>query len=127
MKRALMQVYAVRSDEAVSLYQDAFSAQLTSSYPNEDGTLFHAELDLGGQILAVAERRAPYGIEGEAAPGNVMQFGLEFGEGQEAALRHAYETLLPGAQVRFPLAPCEYSPLMADLTDRYGVHWCLFV
>lgn len=122
-----MQVYATPGNEALSLYQAAFSAQITCNYPHADGTLFHAELDLGGETLAVSERRAPYGIEGDAAAGNTMEFGLEFGQEQEAALRHAYETLLPGAQVLFAPAPCDYSPLMTDLIDRYGVRWCLFL
>lgn len=127
MKRALMQVYATHSDQAVSLYHEAFDAKLVSSYRNEDGTFFHAELDIDGETLAVAQRRAPYGIEGDAAAGNSMQFGMEFGQGQEAALRHSYETLCQGAQILFSPGPCEYSPLMADLIDRYGVRWCLFL
>lgn len=27
----------------------------------------------------------------------------------------------------FPLGPCYDIPLMADLIDRYGVHWRVFV
>lgn len=25
------------------------------------------------------------------------------------------------------LAPCEFSSLMADFIDKYGIRWCLFV
>ncbi|HBE85720.1 MAG TPA: hypothetical protein DDW53_10305 [Lachnoclostridium sp.] len=83
MKRSMMQAYVTRSDEAVALYQKAFDAALISSYPNSDGTYYHAELDIQGEILAVAE------INSEA--------------------------------------PCQFSPLMTDFIDKYGIRWCLFV
>lgn len=127
MKRGLMQIYAAHSDRAVPLYQEAFGGTLISSYPNEDGTFFHAELDVGGVILAVSERRGTYAIEGEAVAGNTMEFGLEFGQGNEAQLRHAYETLKTGAKTIFPLGPCAYSPLMVDFIDQFGVRWSLFI
>jgi len=75
MKRSMMQAYDTRSDEAVALYQKAFDAALISSYPNSDGTFFHAELDIQGEILAVAERNSEYAIIcEETVTGNVMQF-----------------------------------------------------
>ena len=128
MKRSLMQAYVKRSDEAVPFYQKAFDAQLVSSYPNSDDTFFHAELDIQGQILAVAERDSEYAIKGdEIITGNIMQFCLEYGEGNEEMIKKAYEVLKIGAKILMPLAPCEYSALMADLIDKYGIRWCLFV
>ena len=81
-----------------------------------------------GQVLAVAERNSAYAIAGEeAVTGNVMQFCLDYGEGGEERVTRAYNTRREGATLLIPLGPCEYSPLMADLIDRYGVRWCLFV
>lgn len=128
MKRSMMQAYVTKSNEAVALYQRAFDAVLISSYPNSDGTFFHAELDIQGQILAVAERNSEYAIKGEeAVTGNVMQFCLHYGEGNEDLVRKAYEILKVDATILIPLASCEYSSLMADLIDMYGIRWCLFV
>jgi PhnB protein len=128
MKRSMMQAYITRSDEAVALYQKAFDAVLISSYPNEDGTFFHSELDIQGEILAVAERNSEYAIIGEeTVTGNVMQFCLHYGEGNEEKVRKAYEVLKTDAKILMPLAPCEYSSLMADFIDKYGIRWCLFV
>lgn len=128
MKRSMMQAYVTRSDEAVAFYQKAFDAALISSYPNSDGTFYHAELDLQGEILAIAERNSEYAIIGaEAITGNVMQFCLHYGEGNEDMVRKAYEVLKTGAKILMPLAPCDFSPLMTDLIDQYGVRWCLFV
>lgn len=123
MHRSMLQTYARGSDKAVALYQRAFDAALVSAYPNEDGTYMHAELDVYGQILAVAEAEADAPVEA----GTTMQFCLDFGEGKEALVRKAYEVLAEGARVLYPLGPCSYSPLMADLIDRFGVRWCIFV
>ena len=123
MYRSMMQVYVKGSDRAVVLYRKAFDAGLAVSYPNADGTFMHAELDVYGQIMAVSE--APDGEEG--ITGNTMQFCLHFGEGNEMQVRKAYETLKEGARIQYPPSPCEYSPLMFDLIDKYGVRWCIFV
>ena len=123
MKRSMFQTYVRGSDEAVKLYQAAFDAQLLDSYPNPDGTYYHSELDVYGQILAVSE--AAPGMA--PAAGNTMQFCLHFEPADEALVRRAYDVLKEGAELVFPLGPCDYSPLMADLIDRYGVSWCIFM
>lgn len=128
MKRSMMQAYVTKSNEAVALYQKAFGATLISSYPNSDGTFYHSELDIQGEILAVAERNSEYVIIGEeTVTGNVMQFCLHYGEGNEDMVWKAYEILKTDSKILIPLAPCEFSSLMADLIDKYGIRWCLFV
>lgn len=121
MKRSMMQIYVRGSAEAVELYQRAFRAEILELYPDGNGGYAHSELDVQGQILAVSELRA------ETIPGNTMQFCFHFGEGGEENVRHAYEILKEGGCIDFPMGPCEYSPLMFSLTDRFGVCWCLFV
>ena len=127
MKRSMMQAYVTRSDEAVALYQEAFDAALLCSYPNEDGTFFHAELDIEGEILAVAEQNPEYLMNGETVTGNAMQFCLHYGEGNEEKVQKAYEVLKMDAKILVPLAPCEFSSLMTDIIDKYGIRWCLFI
>lgn len=123
MHRSMMQVYVKGSDRAAELYRRAFGAELVVSYPHEDGTYMHAELDVYGQILAVSEA-----LSGEIrVTGTTMQFCLHFGAGQEARVRQAYDALRDGAEVLYPLGPCEYSSLMVDLIDPFGVRWCIFV
>ena len=38
--------YVQRSDKAVELYQKAFNAKIIDTYPGDDGTYYHAELDI---------------------------------------------------------------------------------
>lgn len=122
MLRSMMQIYVKQSDKAVECYKQAFDAELVSSYPNEDGTFYHAELDVYGQILAVSEANTEH-----SNTGNVMQFCLHFGEGKESFVTKAYDVLKDGAEILYPLGSCEYSPLMVDLIDKFGVRWCIFV
>ena len=128
MKRSMMQAYVIGSKEAVALYQKAFDAILISSYYNEDGTFFHSELDIQGNILAIAERKSEDTIHSEkTVTGNVMQFSLHYGEGNEEKVKKVYEVLKEDATILIPLAPCEYTSLMVDLIDKYRIRWCLFV
>ena len=121
MLRSMMQIYIKGSVEAVEIYQKAFDAELVNETKNEDGSYLHAELDVFGQILAIAEARD------KRIFGNTMQFCFHFGEGKEEIVKKAYEILKDGAQIEFPLGPCFFSPSMFGLTDKFGVNWCLFV
>ena len=121
MKRIMMQVYVNGSVEAVELYQKAFNATLNNDVRNNDGTFLHAELDVCDNIIALSE------TDTEKIPGNTMQFCFHYGEGNEEAVKNAYNVLKEGSQVIHPLGPCFYSPCMIDFIDKFGVHWCLFV
>jgi uncharacterized glyoxalase superfamily protein PhnB len=88
--------------------------------------------------LAVAE--SSYGLEftgnnpcpvsfkpgSERNPGNTMQFCLHFGEGNSDKVRQGYEMLKEGSLILYPLGPVNFSPLMVDFVDPFGVRWCLF-
>jgi len=123
MHRSMMQVYVKNSNEALEFYKKAFDAEVLGVYPNSDGTLAHSELDVYGQVLAVTE------LDNDSTvTGNTMQFCLHFGEGKEDVVKKIYDVLKEEAQ-KFdcPLGPCEWSPLMASLIDKFGVRWCIFV
>jgi aminoglycoside 6'-N-acetyltransferase I len=123
LRRSLMQIYVKDSAEAVAQYRKAFDAELQCAYPGPRCGYLHAELDLGGQILAVSEAEG----DGEPEPGGTMQFCLHFLPGEEDRVRGAFAALQPGSRVLHAPGPCDYSPCMADFIDRYGVRWCLFV
>ncbi|WOO36334.1 VOC family protein [Anaerocolumna sp. AGMB13020] len=122
MYRSMMQVFVKRSAQALEFYQNVFDAVLICSYYNEDGTLMHSELDVFGQVIAVSE------LEKEnTVSGNTMMFCLHFGEGKESIVQKIYDSIKDGANIINPLSKCDYSPLMADLIDKFGVRWCIFV
>ena len=96
-------------------------AKLVCSHSNDDGTIAHAELDIFGQILAISESD-----QKETITGNSMQFCLHFGEGNEELVRRIIDNLSDGGEILYP-GPVEWSPLLTDLIDKFGVHWCIFV
>ena len=122
MKRTLMQIYVKDSIEAVEFYRRAFDAALVADHKNESGTYYeHAELDVFGQILAVAEDL------GDRPNGNKMQFCLHFGNDEKDKVTRAYDILMENAEsIDHPLGYCSYSPHMASLIDKYGIYWCIF-
>lgn len=128
MLRTLMQVYVKGSVEAVALYQKAFDAVLMSDYRNDDGSFYHSELEIGNQILAVAE--ASYAgafAQKDRMSGNIMQFCLHFREEELDLLKKAYELLRIEGQILVPLGACDYSACMTDFIDKFGVRWCMFI
>ncbi len=121
MLRSMMQVYVKGSIEAVNIYQKAFNAEILCLYPNDNGGYMHSELNAHGQIIAVSE------LTDNHVSGNTMQFCFHFGDGGEEHVKNAYEVLKDRATICIPIGPCDYSPCMFSLIDKFGVYWCLFV
>lgn len=122
MNRSMMQVFVKCSDKALEFYQNVFEAKVLCTYPNSDGTLMHSELDIFGQIIAVSEL-----IDENVIIGNTMMFCLHFGEDKEPIVQKIYDALKDEAIIISPLGPCSYSSMEADLIDKFGVRWCIFV
>jgi PhnB protein len=124
MKRILMQVYVKNRAEAFEFYKNVFNADVGFCDKDKNGNIIHAELKMCGQYMAVGEY---YYEPKEIVIGNTMQFCLHFDKGEEDIIKRAYETMQIEGNVITPLGPCFFSPYMADLIDKYGVHWCLFI
>ena len=122
MYRSTMQVFVKGSDKALEFYKKVFDANLLCTFPNEDGLLMYSEIDIYGQVMMISEL-----MEDNVVTGNTMMFCLDFGEGKESIIKKIYDVLKNEAEIIAPLAPCDYSPLMADLIDKFGVRWCIFV
>jgi len=93
-------------------------------YDNSDGigTIYHSEIEAYGQILMVTEL-----IEENTVTGNSMMFVMQFSEGEEDTVRKIYDLLKDEANIICPLCSCDYSPLTAELIDKFGVHWNILV
>lgn len=124
MLRSMMQIYSKGSVEVVELYIKAFNATLGYNVKSSDNSFYHAELDICGHTVAIAETSD---INKKWITGNTMQFCFHYGEGCEDKVKQAYEVLKDDGKILFPLGPCEFSPLMTDIIDKFGVRWCLFV
>jgi len=118
-----MQIYAKGSGEAVRLYQKAFDAALnTFGAPPDAQEYTHAELDVYGQIVAVAEARGK-----QRKAGRNMQFCLQFDLDEQDKVTKAFEVLQRGAKEVYPPDSCDWSPYVAGIVDKFGVSWCIYV
>jgi len=117
----MMQVYIKNSAQAVPFYRDAFGAKVICCHDNADGTIAHAELDVFGQVLALCESE-----HNEPITGNTMQFCLHFGAGNEEFVQKIINKLSDGGKIVFS-GSVDWSPLVADIVDQFGVRWCIFV
>lgn len=125
MKRSMLQAYVSNAKEAIALYQSAFGATVLEVVPAPEGDkVLHSELDLFGQIFAVADRIPEAGREDST--GNIMQFCLHFAPEEEHLVRKAREVLKQEGRELVPLGRNVYCGLMTDIVDKFGVRWCLF-
>lgn len=123
-------VYVSNSLEAVPLYMEAFGLTLGYHAKNEDGTFWHAELERDGAVIfAVSESRNEalakliLQLPPEAHP--TIGIGMNFET--EAEVKKAYDMLKSGGKVLYPMAAVPWSTCSAEVIDKYGVNWCIYV
>lgn len=114
-----LQLYLKNCDGAIELCQKAFDATVNAIYRDESNLIAHAEISIFGQCVAFMEQKS------DCIIGNTMQFCFYFGKGEEQIIEKAYDALKEGATIELPLGPCEWTPLIFCLVDKFGVNWLL--
>ncbi len=119
--------YVKNTLEAVDFYKDAFGMTLGYNAKHPDGTYLHAELQKGDRtIFAVSENddtRIAQSMLGARQP--TMSCGVNLDN--EEQLQHAFNVLSEGGHVIRGVGSLPWSPLSADVVDKFGVCWYLFV
>lgn len=120
-------LYIKNSVEASKFYMDTFGLKLGYNARNDDGSYLHAELLRGeDSIFAVSENKdeeiARSMLESERP---TMSYGINLDNDDELA--HAYKILADGGHILRELGALPWSPASADLVDKYGVCWYIFV
>ncbi len=119
-------LYVRNSELAAKTYCEAFGMTVGYHALRDDGTYLHAELEKDGCGFAVSESgdaEAARAVLEARQPVTSLGLSLESDE----ALRRAYRVLSEGGRVLRELGPLPWSPLSADLVDRFGVCWYLYV
>lgn len=123
------QAYVKNSIEAAKMYCEAFGAEITRAFINEEGTAYeHCELSVDGEgFLALAEAKNPCDIElvhkwkWETMTFNAFEMGSE-----EAVLR-AFDILSDGGVVIEPIHELPWSKCCATIIDKFGVCWWISI
>ena len=108
--------FAGNAAEALTFYAKVFNHTLkdTDIYRNEDNTILHAEIDVFGSKLMMADSAEKTTFEG---------FSFAINLSDEAEIRRIYHALEDGAEIIFPLGEIDFSKCYGTLRDKYGVMW----
>ena len=120
-------LYVRNSVDAVEFYSEAFRMTLGYNVKNSDGSFLHAELLKGEQaVFAVSENNDEEIVRSMLASRQpTMSYGVNLDN--DAELNHAYETLIEGGHILRDLGSLPWSPCSADIVDKYGVCWYIYV
>jgi PhnB protein len=120
-------LYVRNSAEAVEFYIKAFRMTLGYNAKNSDGSFLHAELLRGErEIFAVSENSDEEIVRSMLASKQpTMSYGINLDDDDE--LNHAYNTLAEGGHILRELGSLPWSPCSADVVDKYGVCWYIYV
>lgn len=120
-------LYLQGSAEAVAFYCDAFNMKVGYHELHDNGTYLHAELEKDGKSVFAVSEASDADIKAAmlVARHPTMSLGVNLDTDEE--LTHAYETLIKDGHVLRPLGPLPWSPASADVVDKNGVCWYLFV
>lgn len=120
-------LYVKDSVNAAAFYMDAFGMRMGYNVKNPDGTFLHAELHKDDKgVFALSESNdvtLAKAMLNSSRP--TMSYGLDLES--DAALEKAYKMLTTGGKILRPLGSLPWSPYSADVVDKYGVCWYLFV
>jgi len=120
-------LYVKNSVEAVAFYCNAFNIQIGYNAKNNNGTYLHAELEKNGNsIFAISESDEEIIQKAMLITDKpITSLGVNLDTNEE--LTHAFNILAEGGHVLRPLGELPWSPRSADLVDKYGVCWYIFV
>jgi PhnB protein len=120
-------LYVRDSVDAVGFYIEAFGMTLGYHAKNSNGSFLHAELLKGEKsIFAVSENNDEKIVQSMLASKRpTMSYGINLDNDDE--LNHAYKILVEGGHILRELGSLPWSPCSADIVDKYGVCWYIYV
>ena len=109
--------------EAIPFYQEVFGATVVSRMDGADGTVMHAELDLGDGRLQLGDPSAEYGLvppdrSGDAVSGSVCIYVPDVDDVFDKAVAR-------GATVREKPATFVTGDRFASIYDPFGHRWAV--
>jgi len=108
--------------DAIEFYKKAFGAIEKGRLLMPDGTIAHAEIEIEGSLLMMAEENLEWGNKSPTTVGgNPMTFGLYVVD-VEASFQKAIDA---GATVVMPVDNMFYGDRVGQVMDPYGYKWMI--
>jgi len=111
-------LYIRGAGQAIEFYKRAFGAKERMRMPNADGTVGHAELEMGDSVIMLADAPA---TAADAAQG-VTSSILLYVQDADATFKRALES---GATQLQPLENKFYGDRMGMVKDPFGHEWSI--
>lgn len=124
-------LYIKNTNEAAEFYQEAFGMTLGYNVKFPDGTYMHAELQKDGKtIFAISERNNEklvsdmhMQVANKRSP--ITSLGINFAG--ESEVKKAYEFLMREGVAFREIGELPWSKCSADVLDKYGVYWYIYM
>ncbi|QDG50484.1 VOC family protein [Persicimonas caeni] len=106
--------------EALEFYKDALGAVERMRAPGPEGSVWHAEIQIGDSIVMLNDEYPEQGAHGPQALGGSPVGLWLYVEDADAAFARAVEA---GAEVTMPPADMFWGDRMGSVVDPYGHKW----
>ena len=108
--------------KAIDFYKKAFGATERGRLLMPDGKIAHAELEIEGSLLMMADENIEWGNKGpQTIGGNPMSFALYVKE-VDKAFQKAVDA---GATVVMPIEDMFYGDRLGQVMDPFGYKWMI--
>ena len=108
--------------EAIEFYKKAFGAKEIGRLLMPDGSIAHAEIEIEGSLLMMADENIEWGNKGPLTlGGNPITIGL-YVKDVDAAFQKAVDA---GGTVVMPVADMFYGDRVGKVMDPFGYKWMI--
>jgi PhnB protein len=108
--------------EAIEFYKKAFNAKELGVLKMPNGLIGHAEIEIEGSMLMMADENIDWGNKGPLTiGGNPMTFGLYVTD-VDASFQKALDA---GATVAMPVTDMFYGDRVGQVMDPFGYKWMI--
>ena len=108
--------------ESIEFYKRAFGANERYRMPWPDGTVAHAELEIGDSVVMLSDPFPESGVTPRRALGGTSVGIFLYVEDVDAVFQQAVDA---GATVTTPLEDMFWGDRFGSVTDPFGHHWSL--
>lgn len=120
-------LYVSNTVEAVDFYCKAFHMTVGYNVKNSDGTFLHVELEKNGKSIFALSEANDDDIRKAMIQAKQPTISLGIRIDNNSELEHAFSVLSENGHVLRPLGELPWSPYSADLVDKFGVCWYIYV
>ncbi|MCL2397771.1 MAG: VOC family protein [Defluviitaleaceae bacterium] len=105
--------------DALKFYGDIFTVlpEQVAKYPDFDDKIMFSQLTIGGTNVMLCD--TPPDVD--FIPGNNIV--MNYANGDFDQLRHVFDGLKNGGEVRMELQEMFFSPLYGMVKDKFGIYW----